>query len=423
MIHYRIREVVTRAGEHIPVLVDESGMPLFEPMLYILTTGRARNQAYNTLINTLRSLSLFLNFLRYKEIDLKQRVKVGGLFDINEIQELVVFSRFSFRQIEEIANSEVSYVNKRSCIKLESIRKRSTENGTEEVVSSFAATRIRYIRDFVTWLIRYQSSFLKSNQQVMDRLECNLTLFNSFINARIPIADRRGILDGRQGLSKEEIEKLLKIIDPLSCENPWVNEHSRYRNYLLFLWLIHLGLRRGEVLGVKISDIDFRLGEVTIVRRADDPDDIRNNPPNAKTRARKIPLADDLVALTGQYVTTYRSNISGAQSNNFLFVANQGGLPMSMASFSKIFRVLRASSSELPDTLFAHLFRHSWNDRFSEEMDKNGVGEAREKKLRSYLMGWSETSDSAATYTKRHIRKKAKEASLSLQAKIWEHKK
>lgn len=423
MIQYRIREVVAKGGERMPVLVDDSGVPLFEPMLYVLTVGRARNQAYNTLANTLRSLSLFLNFLQHKNIELKQRIAVGDLFDINEIQELVVFTRIFFRQIDAFATSAVLGVNDRSSLKLESIRGRSAGNSAKEVVSSFAATRIRYIRDFVSWFVRYQSTFLKSNRKIIDRLERNLSIFINLINARIPTTDRRGILDGRQGLSKEVIEKIMKIIDPLSSENPWSNEHCRYRNYLLFLWLIHLGLRRGEVLGVKISDIDFRSGEVVIVRRADDPDDVRNNPPNAKTRARKIPLSDDLLALTSQYVMSYRSNISGAQANNFLFVANGGGLPMSMSSFAKIFRVLRASSCGLTEILFAHLFRHTWNDRFSEEMDKNGIGEAQEQKLRSYLMGWSETSDSAITYTKRHIQKKAKEASLSMQTDIWDHKK
>jgi hypothetical protein len=33
-------------------------------------------------------------------------------------------------------------------------------------------------------------------------------------------------------------------------------------------------------------------------------------------------------------------------------------------------------------------------------------------------MGWSETSGTAATYTRRHTEKKAKEASLSLQSKL-----
>lgn len=43
---------------------------------------------------------------------------------------------------------------------------------------------------------------------------------------------------------------------------------------------------------------------------------------------------------------------------------------------------------------------------------------AREEKLRSYLMGWDETSGMAAIYNQRHIKKEAGEASLAHQRKL-----
>jgi hypothetical protein len=39
----------------------------------------------------------------------------------------------------------------------------------------------------------------------------------------------------------------------------------------------------------------------------------------------------------------------------------------------------------------------------------------KEKKTRSQIMGWSETSGTAETYTRREIERKAREASLQLQ--------
>ena len=75
------------------------------------------------------------------------------------------------------------------------------------------------------------------------------------------------------------------------------------------------------------------------------------------------------------------------------------------------------TSSDTPST---PSLCHTWNDSFSEEMDKNRVGEEQEKKARSYLMGWSETSGTAATYTRRHIRKRAQAASLQLQKNVIE---
>lgn len=51
-------------------------------------------------------------------------------------------------------------------------------------------------------------------------------------------------------------------------------------------------------------------------------------------------------------------------------------------------------------------------------MDAQKVPEAEEEKLRSYLMGWVQGSRIAATYTRRHTREKAKQASLELQGRM-----
>lgn len=38
-------------------------------------------------------------------------------------------------------------------------------------------------------------------------------------------------------------------------------------------WLLELGIRRGELLGVRLCDVDFQKLEVFIARRADSKDD------------------------------------------------------------------------------------------------------------------------------------------------------
>ena len=92
-------------------------------------------------------------------------------------------------------------------------------------------------------------------------------------------------------------------------------------------------------------------------------------------------------------------------------------------SLAKAFQVLREKCKDLPRDLSAHVLRHTWNENFSIAMDKEKTGEETEKKIRSYLMGWSETSGTAATYTRRHIRNKAREVSLDIQKKMQAGKK
>ena len=90
---------------------------------------------------------------------------------------------------------------------------------------------------------------------------------------------------------------------------------------------------------------------------------------------------------------------------------------MSLAAMGKVFEKLRTQCSDLSG-ISAHILRHTWNDRFSEQMDESNISVDREHKIRSYLMGWAETSGTAAEYTRRHTRKAAMAASLALQSAL-----
>jgi integrase len=81
-----------------------------------------------------------------------------------------------------------------------------------------------------------------------------------------------------------------------------------------------------------------------------------------------------------------------------------------------MFVELRRKVTGLPEELSPHVLRHTWNDRFSEFMDQSGATPEEEEKMRKQQMGWSDRSKMAATYTRRHTRRKTNEASLAMQA-------
>ena len=83
------------------------------------------------------------------------------------------------------------------------------------------------------------------------------------LNARIPGRDHDA--GGRQGVSAEVRARILDVTNPDSPENPWKGKHVRLRNQLIFMWLLLLGIRNGELLGVYVSDVNLRTGEVVIV--------------------------------------------------------------------------------------------------------------------------------------------------------------
>ena len=61
-------------------------------------------------------------------------------------------------------------------------------------------------------------------------------------------------------------------------------------------------MRRGELLNIRISDLNFRESTVVVLRRADDLSDPRTNQPKVKTRGREIPLSKGLLDKTNAYI-------------------------------------------------------------------------------------------------------------------------
>lgn len=153
------------------------------------------------------------------------------------------------------------------------------------------------------------------------------------------------------------------------------------------------------------------------MRQADAHDDPRRRQPNAKTLARELEISEVLQRQLSEYILKHRRKLKNARSNDFLFVSELGD-PLSSSALNKIFRVVRAKYPELPRSFTPHSLRHTWNDNFSAELDGRNIDLELEKKSRSLLMGWKPTSSTAAVYTRRFVRKKAQEVSLSLQKKL-----
>ena len=180
-------------------------------------------------------------------------------------------------------------------------------------------------------------------------------------------------------------------------------------------WLHKLGIRRGELLAVRTPDINGRSQEVSIARRPDAADDPRGRQPLVKTRGRDLRMSA-LFKDSQHYLLDVRRSVPGAARHPFLFVDMRTGRPLSHSALTKIFGELSAA---LGFRVTAHLLRHRWNDEFSARMDREGVPEDTERKIRSYLQGWGETSKSAANYTRRHVREAADKHMLGMQKKTF----
>ena len=242
-----------------------------------------------------------------------------------------------------------------------------------------AAIRIRYVRDYLAWRAKVRLLKLGPKHELYHGIKTVTEMVTSSLTARIPTSSGRNSLEEREGLSPEALAALRRIIAPDCPANPWTSNHLRERNALIVNWLLSLGLRRGELLGVRISDINFQTNEVLIARRADSPDDPRKDQPNTKTLARLLMLDEELAAMTRSYIMGARRSIAGAKKNEFLIVAEVTGAPMTLGGLNKLFEALRNKCPELPRDFNVHVLRHTWNDLFSALMTERKVSAEDEK--------------------------------------------
>jgi integrase len=400
------------------LLCKASGSPLWHPTLFLVTELRATGLATNTLEQAARAVMIAHQVFGYLDIDINERISGGRLLTLGEVDMLTKLAGLRQQELNVlIENDEVSQTVSSRVVALEQTRMCSLVKAPAQVGAETKATRLAYIRDYISWLTVGRRLTLEASHAHNSSLHEAAQTLVSLINARMPRRDYRQT--SRQGVGADVRARILDVIDPASPDNPWKNRHARVRNQLIFLWLLLLGVRNGELLATYASDVNVRSGEVMIIRRPGNPEEQRSNAPLVKTRGRLLALGPDLAEMIKAYITGERAKIKGARRHPYLFVATGTGNPLSKPALNKLFRELRTRVPGLPDDLSPHVLRHTWNDDFSELMDGRGVSTEDEERMRTQAMGWSPRSKMASHYTKRHVQRKSSEASLEMQAKAF----
>lgn len=223
----------------------------------------------------------------------------------------------------------------------------------------------------------------------------------------------------------------MEIIDPSNVYNPYTIS-VRQRNYLLFKIIYDTGLRAGEVLQLKVSDINFAQSEIMVRARHDDPEDtFRTDEPNAKTLERDIPISESLRDQIREYVLNERRFIPNTQKHSFLFVSYKGltkGQPLSSIQFSRIVekisineklaQFIKKNEILVNRRVTRHGFRHNLNNKLSKAIDQNNndaindgrmhdvISEKKEIEQRMYING-HKSEKSAEVYNLRHTKEQA----------------
>ncbi|MEP9373073.1 tyrosine-type recombinase/integrase [Mesorhizobium sp. KR1-2] len=392
----------------MPFLVPvDTGVPLAAPTFWIVAHRRALGRQPSTLYNELRSLMWLYLWAAARGVDIQQRLREGAFFALTEIIDIVNFcGRFTADALQEIdeRSSKLSRLARRRKDSGRSVQSAEQRNRLAAISSFIEFTSADFLSVLAPWPQRWDH-YNAVRTQCLDRLR-------GYTGGLAK--PRRDDLGLPEGLEAAALKRLREVIEPDHPDNPFQPE-VRFRNYFIIRLLLELGLRRGELLGVKLSDCNLgSTGSLTVHRRPDDPDDPRRDKPSAKTAARVLALNGRMTELAHEWVVHYRAKIPGARRHLFLVVNSRTGGPMSKSNLNKIFEALRHRVPGLPAELSPHILRHSWNDAFSETMDRKGIPGAQEVKWRARLMGWR-SEFTARNYLRRTVRRRSNEVLKEMQ--------
>lgn len=229
-----------------------------------------------------------------------------------------------------------------------------------------------------------------------------------------------------RALSPLVVEDLYEIFNPQSPRNPFKTEALRWRNLLIFMLLLRLGLRRGEAALLSTTsfkeDFDPVAGKTVHwldVEETDD-DDPRYEQPGLKTAPsrRQLPLALEIIEVEQRYSQNYRG-----RGNYPQLLMSQKAKPLSLRSFNEIFETATAAlSDEAKKSLLkqglqgvsCHDLRHtSAVVRMQRYRDQGNDLDDAQGKLRKFF-GWSKASNMPRLYAKAYF-----ETTL---AEVWDER-
>ena len=221
-----------------------------------------------------------------------------------------------------------------------------------------------------------------------------------------------------QPLEDAEVQAIRQAIGPrVGPSGEWAlpemfAPHARLRNWLMFEVALQLGIRRGELLKLRLDSLPRGASDgVLILRRPDDPHDSRAHEPAVKTAERAIPAPRELLSAIRAYLTypPPMGRISG--KSPYLFVARSGA-PLSCDRADDVIVAIGRHSGVQP--LSWHRLRHTWAEAMAVLLadQPNGMDRL------LYLGGWANPS-SAARYIQRAIAGQATRSLRDYQSHLY----
>jgi integrase len=394
MLHVA-RVALLSSGERFPVLLYASTQqPVVLPTRYVIDRRRETKQS-STIERDVRVLGWLYDWSHNVGIDLERLLREGKMLDVGQITGFCRYLRAIRRE------------NVDGSIGIEAGR-------VDILLPTTFNAYIGVAEGFLVWgaeqyLPRGDGGSGKNIRA--DILSAKERLWRIFSNQRIG-----GKTAERLGLADEEVAELRQVIAPGSPRNPF-KRPGRLRNHLIIELMLLTGIRRGELLKLKLAHLpQGPKSTLTIRRSPDDKEDPRRREPQVKTLEREIPLPKWLAVRLWEYVSKHR--IKGA--HGYVFTSQRGKLPLDYGGVNWIFSLLVDKRfPRLKGLLHPHALRHTFNNRLARHSKELGWSEDQLTKVQKYLNGWTEQSTMPERYTRRLIQSLAMELAESYQKSLY----
>lgn len=415
---------VVPGGERVPFLLDDRGVPLFYPTLFATTQLRNNGAAVNTIRNKLSDIVVLLRWEAINHRDLLQEFRGGKFLGTEDIVSLRDFMRQDMRDVRDRRNHKSRVSNALLEAHVGSVKSANTVGKQQHY------NRMTTTAEYLGFL----GSLVIAHRRSPDGPALIANMVDAIKRHR-PRNVARSIGDDSLVKSPptELIDRFMAVAAVDHPDNPFHDPGVRLRNAIVFGLLYHTGMRRGELLSLRIGQ--FELGEgayVEVRRNQDDKYDDRPNQPVAKTKERMLPIPRVLADQVQEYSTRVRAKIRPARTHPYLFVSHKQGQtyghPLSLSALGgRIMEEMRSVDPEFSN-IHLHSFRHHFNYRLSKRIDelnavagKEGGGKritsAEELNVRAFLNGHRSTA-SGEIYNQRHVRERADEVVRQLQSQM-----
>nr|WP_314619891.1 site-specific integrase [uncultured Pseudomonas sp.] len=408
------------------MLHDEQGMPLFYPTLFATSQLRNAGAAVNTIRNKLADLLVLLRWEQANGRDLITEFRSGRFLSVADIVSLRDFAKLDMRELSSAGDGEkergvvVDFLEAR----VSSSRALATIGGQQHF------NRISTFADYLEF-----TASVVTQHQSPSRTAQEIARMARTIRKHRPrgLAKQRADESDLRSPPSELVERFMAIGAEGNPRNPFRHPEVQLRNAIIFGLLRHTGMRRGELLSLRLDQFDLgHEPHVWVRRNQDDKHDSRRYQPVAKTKERPLPLPEMLANQIDRYMLKVRPKIGPARRHPYLLVSHRKGStwgkPLSASALSsQIFSRMRAVDSAF-EAIHPHAFRHHFNYELSVSIDKHNaksrsgedaeaspISEAKELDVRAFLNG-HRSKTSGATYNRRHIREASDKAARRVQA-------